>query len=103
MKKVILFFLFFSVFNSFDCFSQDNKTKQLTIEQKLEKHKDTFQIQVKDSRQKPSIPFNIDEIIELNRKENEVSYVQLGTMVRIMILPKKEILKKRTLELFSTY
>lgn len=103
MKKIISFFLLLFAVSSFSCFGQESKKEKLSIEQKIEKLKGTFQIQVKDSRQKASVPYNIDEIIKSNQKEDEVAYVPLGTMVRIMILPKKELQAKRNLELFSTY
>ena len=35
--------------------------------------------------------------------ENKVTYVQLGTEVRLMVLPKSEISKKRKIEMISTY
>ena len=69
----------------------------------LDKYKGTFQIQVKNPRMKPSIPFNIDELIESNRSNTEVTYVQLGTQVRLMILPKNAISKGNKIEMISTY
>lgn len=103
MKKNITIILFLIIATTFNCYSQEIKKNQLTIEQKIEKYKGVFQIQVKDSRQKANIPYNIDEIIDANQKENKINYVQLGTMVRVMILPKNTLYKKNDLELFSTY
>lgn len=103
MKKV-LFYIIFIVSLSISGFAQEKSShKEITIEEKLDKYKDTFQIQVKDIRMKPSIPYNIDELIESNRAENKVTYVQLGTQVRLMILPKSEILKKKKIEMISTF
>lgn len=65
--------------------------KKTTIEEKLKKYEGTFQIQVKNMRQKPNIPFNIDELIEKNRKQNETVYVPLGSEVRLKILSVDEI------------
>lgn len=51
----------------------------------------TYQIQVINSRNQPSIPGNIDELILQNRHATEAVYVQLGTEVRLKILPLSEI------------
>lgn len=65
--------------------------KKITIEEKLKKYQGTFQIQVKNMRMKPNIPYNIDELIEKNRKQNETVYISLGTNVRLKILSLNEI------------
>lgn len=79
--------------------------KKMTIEEKIKKHEGTFQIQVKDLRYKPNIPYNIDEIIEKNRKQNETVYISLGSAVRLKILSLNEIkgnLNKK-MDLISTF
>ena len=92
-----------NVKNSLSSFQDD--PKKTTIEEKLKKYEGTFQIQVKDMRYKPSIPFNIDELIEKNRKPNEVTYVPLGSAVRLKVLPLSEIKNAsgKKMEMISTY
>lgn len=88
--------------NLFSFFQGDDK--KLTVEEKIKKYEGQFQIQVKDMRYKPSIPYNLDELIEKNRKQNEVTYVSLGSAVRLMILPVNYINKTgKKLETISTY
>ena len=102
MKKMFLLLCFFML--SLSVFGQDTvKNNNVTIAEKLKKYEGTFQIQVKNPRLKPAIPYNIDELIEANRKETEVTYVQLGTAVRLMVLPKNEIGKQTKIDIFSTY
>lgn len=102
--KNVLFYIIFILSLSFSGFAQEKGSqKEIAIEEKLKKYEGTFQIQVKNPRMKPSIPYNIDQLIESNRTENKVTYVQLGTEVRLMVLPKSEISKKRKIEMISTY
>lgn len=79
--------------------------KQMTIEEKLKKYQGTFQIQVKSMRQKPNIPYNIDELIEKNRKQSETVYISLGSEVRLKILSLDEIKSNsfKKLDLFSIF
>jgi len=103
MKKYFFFAIVFFLIPVL-AFSQEKlQKKQITIEEKLKKYEGTFQIQVSDPRLKPSIPYNIDELIENNRSQNEVKYLQLGTQVRLMILPKNQVKRKSKLPMISTY
>lgn len=79
--------------------------KKMTVEEKIKKYEGTFQIQVKDLRYKPNIPYNIDEIIEKNRKQNETVYINLGSAVRLKILSLNEIKSNsnKKMELISTF
>jgi hypothetical protein len=54
----------------------------------------TFQIQVVNSRINPQISVEIIEKIEAARSEDEVVYIPVRAQIRIMVLPKKQILKK---------
>jgi hypothetical protein len=51
----------------------------------------TWQIQVVSSRNQPFIPGNIAELVAEKRDASETVYVQLGTEVRLKILPLSEI------------
>jgi hypothetical protein len=53
----------------------------------------TFQIQVVNSRIKPTVGVEIIEKIEAERKETETIYIPLREHVRIMVLPHSEIQK----------
>lgn len=68
---------------------KDNGNK-MTIEEKLKKYEGAFQIQVKSMRMKPSIPYNIDELIEKNRKQDENVIISLGTDVRLKVFSVSE-------------
>lgn len=50
----------------------------------------TYYIEVL-GRAKPSIPYNINEIVAENRKEKSDTYYYLGTHVRLNILSKEKI------------
>ena len=78
-----------------------NDDKKMTIEEKLEKYKGSFQIEVKNIRYKPNIPYNIDELIEKNRKSDRVSYVNIGTDVRLKIYPLSQVGKNKNDEKFE--
>ena len=103
MKKHFLFVIVFLLTPIFAISQEKPQKKQVTIEEKLQKYEGTFQIQVSDPRLKPAIPYNIDELIENNRSQNEVKYLQLGTQVRLMILPKNHVKEKSKLPMISTY
>lgn len=79
--------------------------KKMTIEEKIKKYEGSFQIQVKDLRYKPNIPYNIDEIIENNQKQNETVYISLGSAVRLKILSLNEIKanSNKKMDLISTF
>lgn len=53
----------------------------------------TYQVQVLNSRMQPNIPANLNQIILKHRDENQVKFIQLGTQVRLKILPLTEIRK----------
>lgn len=60
------------------------------LEKKVE---GTYQVQVKNARVKPSIPADLAQIVEKNRHATKTTYVSLGTLVRVKILPSSEISK----------
>jgi hypothetical protein len=103
MEKKIFFMIVFLLVPFFAISQEKAQKKQVTIEEKLQKYEGTFQIQVNNPRLKPAIPYNIDELIETNRSQNEVKYLQLGTQVRLMILPKNQAKGKSKLPMISTY
>lgn len=73
---------------------QDDKNKnKLTIEEKMAKYHGSFQIEMKSERMKPNIPYNLDELIEKNRKQNEVVFVKISDNTRLKIYPQSEVSK----------
>lgn len=92
MKNI--FYLLFTVM----CFTFSNGIAQ--VDPKIEtnrlmtllsKFEGTYQVQIIDSRQLPTIPLSLMDTIEANRHETEVKYVWLPNNVRVKILPKSEI------------
>ena len=53
----------------------------------------TYQIQVINSRNKPYIPYNLNQLVLENRDATVVKYVTIGSEVRIKVLPLSEINK----------
>ncbi len=66
--------------------NQNKRTKEATSIQ------GTYQIEVL-GRANPLIPANLSQIVEKNRDQNKVVYVNLGTMARLKILPLNQIQK----------
>ena len=54
----------------------------------------TYQIQVIGSRMQPEIPANICDVVEENRKYDEVAYYKITEYVRIMVLPLNVITRR---------
>jgi hypothetical protein len=102
MKKLLILLGFFMLSGAVFGQSSGNE-KKLTLSEKLKKYEGSFQIQQKDMRLKPILPYNIDELIENNRTENEVKYVNLGEGLRIMVLPKNRLNKGEKIEMYSTF
>jgi len=47
----------------------------------------TYQIQIIDSREMPSIPLSIIDEIDAVRKENDIAYISVKDNIRIKVLP----------------
>ena len=102
--KVIFLFSISMLFGINSGYSQDNNTvvaesiqaESLNVETNrlmslLNKLEGTYQIQVIDSREQPTIPLTLMETIELNRHATEVKYIWLKSNMRVKILSKNEI------------
>lgn len=86
-------------------YAQDNinKTKESYSEKEMSEIRDqwnsslgSFQIQIVNSRRNPQINVLLILEIEKNRKEDDISYLQLEDDIRVMILPKSTIQKEYT-------
>ena len=102
--KPLFLFLISILFGINVGFSQDNqsvvsepvqeatrKAETKRLMDLLSKLEGTYQIQVIDSREQPTIPLTLMEIIELNRHATEVKYIWLKSNMRVKILSKNEI------------
>lgn len=85
-------------------FSQDNNSVVSELDQivarkaetnrlmdLLVKLEGTYQIQVVDSREQPTIPLILMETIEAKRHQTDVKYIWLKENMRVKILSKNEI------------
>lgn len=93
MKRILLFSFLLICFAGY---SQDEKAKKET-ERLIElnrKMEGTFQIQIFDSREKPTFQLSVLDEINQKRGSTETNYIWLKSNVRILILPKNDIDKK---------
>lgn len=72
--------------------SPEQEAYMKTIRERWSKALGTFQIQIVNARISPQIDVVIIERIEAARKYDEVVYIPLRESVRVMILPKSQIL-----------
>ena len=62
----------------------------------------SFQFQITNARLQPQVPISAIDMIEKNRLENKVNYIEYKENMRIMILPKSELKKEyEKLDLFK--
>lgn len=92
MKKIVP--VFFLLFTSLLVVGQteNNILQQPKIE-------GTYQIQVINTRNKPFLPQNIEDIVIKNRRKDVVFYYKLSENVRIKILPLDYITSKEYMPL----
>ncbi|MDX1652569.1 MAG: hypothetical protein R3277_08760 [Brumimicrobium sp.] len=91
-KEIKLLLLFFFLFTG-KSFGQNSATPADSIDfSKLGKELyGTYQVQVIDSRNLPSIKADVLLIIQNKRDENNIIYHDISENIRIKILPKSEI------------
>jgi len=89
-KKFILF-IFLSISGSINAQSNLTEEEAADYAEKFNQAGGTYQIQIIDSREKPSIQISLINQIEAVRKENDVAYVSVKDNVRIKVLPKSVI------------
>jgi len=70
--------------------NQNAATTAKTEQQKLDALKGTYEIKA-NSRQMVSMPSNLADIIESNRKETETNTLQLNEFATLVIYPKSSI------------
>ena len=89
MKQVIYTFAFFLLIFPTSSYSQSNLTEEeaTSYAERLNLAGGTYQIQIIDSREKPSIQLSIIDQIDAARKENDVAYISVKNNIRIKVLP----------------
>ena len=81
---------------------QDSQKENEELSQKWNKALGSFQFQIINSRINPQVPISTITLIEANRLQDKVNYVDYKENMRIMILPKSQISKDyQKLELFK--
>lgn len=90
-KKLVLslFFLVLGIFKGYS--QQDSKAETERLMTLLNKLEGTYQVQIIDSRELPTIPLSLMDTIIAKRSETEVQYVWLKSNVRVKILSNAEI------------
>ena len=112
MRSIV--FSFFSIFFTLSVYSQSQSNTQESnispvseadskeLNERWNKALGSFQFQIIDSRVNPSIHISTIDLIEKNRLEDKVNYIDFREHIRIMILPKTAISKDFIkLELFK--
>lgn len=94
MGKIYLcLFVFAAYFSSQGAVVNFNQQTFSTL-QDSSKIKGTYQIQMVNTRDLPSIPYNLEQMVEEKRDKDKVVYIKLSDFVRVKVLPKSEIEKK---------
>lgn len=82
--------------------NQINEQESKELNERWNKALGSFQFQIIDSRINPSVHISAIDLIEKNRLEDKINYVDFREHIRIMILPKSVIKNEFTkLELFK--
>lgn len=93
MKTYIsILILFFCIQVNF-VFAQQNLVKEKLVNTTIQNIEGTYQIQVINIRDQPYIPANLTQLVIDNRHTTDIVYVNLGTSVRLKIIPTAEITK----------
>lgn len=103
MKKLILSFFCTLLLSGF--YSQENLSKSEATEyaEMFNNAGGTYQFQMIDTREKPTIPLSYIQTIEDSRDDNEIIYLPFKENIRVKILPQNLVTsgKYETLERFA--
>lgn len=83
---LVFSFLYFSGFTQSEAKSETKRLMDL-----LTKNEGTYQVQIIDSRELPTIPLSLMDSVTVKRHATETKYVWLKNNVRVKILPVTEI------------
>lgn len=112
MKKTILL-SFFCFVTALTVCAQNEVNQELKLTQNTEQENailserwnkalGSFQFQIINSRINPQVPISTIDLIEANRLEDKVNYIDYRENIKIMILPKSQLKKEyQRLELFK--
>ena len=86
MNLTLRYLTFFATFLPTFCFGQNSLTDEEVTAYigRFNNAEGTYQIQIIDSREMPSIPLSI---IDAVRKENDIAYISVKDNIRIKVLP----------------
>ena len=116
MKKITLFTLFtlFYLFLFFNFQAQSGlKNENIYVSQSIENGSEeqsdkwnralgSFQFQITNSRLHPQVPISTIDLIEKNRLEDKINFIEYKENIKIMILPKSQLKKDyQKLQLFK--
>lgn len=89
MKQIIYTFAVFLLILPANSYSQSNLTEEEAISyaERFNQAGGTYQIQIIDSREMPSIQLSIVDQIDAVRKENDIAYITVKNNIRIKVLP----------------
>ena len=91
MKKVFYLFYIVCFFATNAKAQTDPKIETQRLMTLLTKLEGTYQVQIIDSRELPTIPLSLMDTIIAKRDQNTVKFVWLSEKVRVKILPVSEI------------
>lgn len=92
MKKIIYTILILLPLFASNLFAQqDAKIETARLMDLLKKLEGTYQVQIIDSRELPTIPLALMDTVVAKRDENITTYVWLKSNTRVKILSTKEI------------
>lgn len=82
--------------------TQNTEQENAILSEKWNKALGSFQFQIINSRINPQVPISTINLIEANRLEDKINYIDYRESIKIMILPKSQLRKEyQKLELFK--
>lgn len=113
MKKTVLLSFFCFVFalsvsaqneaiNQGSNLNQKTEQENAILSERWNKALGSFQFQIINSRLNPQVSISTIDLIEKNRLEDKINYIDYRESIKIMILPKSALKKEyQKLELFK--
>ncbi len=89
IKKTVLLCLLFVAFKNYA--QQADKAESARLMDLYNKLEGTYQVQVINSRELPTIPLSLMDQVEQKRDASSVTYIWLASNVRVKVLPKTQI------------
>ncbi len=93
MKRASIILILFICIQTKFVFSQQNLPNGNQVNMAIQNIEGTYQIQVINTRDQPCIPANLNQLVIDNRHATDIVYLNLGSSVRLKIIPISEITK----------